>query len=394
MYLQEKLQSAKYRPSGFDYMRLVLSISVIVSHSFTVTEGAQIAHDLYRSPAGAVLKLIVPAFFVLSGFLVAGSMQRSNTLLTFLGLRILRIYPALIAEVLLSALILGPIVTEIPLSQYFSDPIFTRYLLNATGDVSYNLPGVFLSNPRSGIVNSQLWTVPWELACYSVLALFILGGSRRHRLVALAGFCLTELAFNRGYITGRHQLAIHYGHIPGLFLIQFFLCGLIAYLYKEYIIINRNLFAICLMLSMILTIYVPGGDIILPFPLTYCVVYLGSMNPMRARLLRHVDISYGIYLYGFVIQQFVVWAIPSARTWYLNTLLSVPLSILAGLLSWYGIERHALKLRPGLAMLEAGWLRMRGALLAMAPAPIQTLFLFVHGPAADKAIEESRPIPS
>jgi peptidoglycan/LPS O-acetylase OafA/YrhL len=54
-------------------------------------------------------------FFALSGFLVAGSPERSKTLLTFLGLRAIRIYPALGVEVVLSALLIGTAVTTLPL---------------------------------------------------------------------------------------------------------------------------------------------------------------------------------------------------------------------------------------------------------------------------------------
>jgi hypothetical protein len=60
--------------------------------------------------------------------LVAGSLERSKTLLTFLGLRVIRIYSALAVEVVLSAFLIGAAVTAFPLERYFRDPLFLNYL--------------------------------------------------------------------------------------------------------------------------------------------------------------------------------------------------------------------------------------------------------------------------
>jgi peptidoglycan/LPS O-acetylase OafA/YrhL len=135
--------------------------------------------------------LVLPMFFALSGFLVAGSLERSKTLIMFLGLRILRIVPALSVEVLLSAFIPGPLLTTYPLTAYFSDTRFFAYFLNILGDIHYTLPGLFLSNPRPETVNLQLWTVPFELGCYIVLVFISLVGVFKRRswfLLAVIGY--------------------------------------------------------------------------------------------------------------------------------------------------------------------------------------------------------------
>jgi peptidoglycan/LPS O-acetylase OafA/YrhL len=92
--------------------------------------------------------------------------------------------PALTVEVLLSALVLGPVLTTASLENYFLSADFRLYFLNILGDIHYHLPGVFLSNPVT-VVNGQLWTVPWELVCYIVLAALAVTGvfRRRHWLV-------------------------------------------------------------------------------------------------------------------------------------------------------------------------------------------------------------------
>ena len=96
-------------------------------------------------------------FFALSGFLVAGSMERTPKLSQFLTLRIIRLVPALAVEVLLCALILGPLVTNKPLWDYFAAPEFWAYFRNIVGDVHFTLPGVFEDNKLPRIVNASLW---------------------------------------------------------------------------------------------------------------------------------------------------------------------------------------------------------------------------------------------
>lgn len=76
-------------------------------------------------------------FFALSGFLVIGSLERSKTLVTFLGLRAFRIVPTLKVDVVLAALIIGPIVTTLDFKEYFTEIGFRSYFLNILGDIQF-----------------------------------------------------------------------------------------------------------------------------------------------------------------------------------------------------------------------------------------------------------------
>ncbi|SHN38015.1 Acyltransferase family protein [Duganella sacchari] len=163
------------RASGFDYLRLILSLAVILWHSYVLSEGRDAAHDLSQFFLVPVRSILI-CFFALSGFLVAGSLLRCKTLFMFLGLRVVRIVPALFLEVTISALLLGPLVTTVPLSTYFSSQEFHSYFLNIAGIIHYTLPGVFETNPFPKVINGQLWTIPWELECYVALSLLSLVG--------------------------------------------------------------------------------------------------------------------------------------------------------------------------------------------------------------------------
>ena len=176
-----RLTAANGRPPGFDYMRLGLAASIIILHSVPTTDGTD--HDIFLTPLRPYIRAILPMFFALSGFLVAGSLERSKTMFGFLGLRVIRIFPALAVEVILSAFLIGAAVTTLPFASYFRDPLFLRYLLNIFGVVHFYLPGVFENNPNPRVVNGQLWTVPIELLCYVTLTALVLLGRNCSRPV-------------------------------------------------------------------------------------------------------------------------------------------------------------------------------------------------------------------
>jgi peptidoglycan/LPS O-acetylase OafA/YrhL len=78
---------ANGRPAGFDFLRIFLSVSVILWHS---------------GPLKPVVWFVVPGFFALSGFLV-GSPDRNNLTSYYPPSGI---FPALLAEVIISALVI------------------------------------------------------------------------------------------------------------------------------------------------------------------------------------------------------------------------------------------------------------------------------------------------
>ena len=91
----------------------------------------------------------------------------------------MRIFPALTVEVFVSALIIGPLLTNVRWRDYFSSGVFFSYFLNVTGNIHYYLPGVFGGNPTADLVNVQLWTIPLELYCYLIITILAVLGIAR-----------------------------------------------------------------------------------------------------------------------------------------------------------------------------------------------------------------------
>ena len=252
-------------------------------------------------------------------------------------------------EVLLSAFLLGPALSALPLRAYLEDPHLHAYFLNMLGDIHYVLPGVFLENPIANTVNAQLWTMPFELMCYLTIGGLSLSGLLRRRFAFLLFTLLTQSLWAWHAIslgdTGSSNGA------SGEVLVVAFLAGLLIYLYRDRIILHWGIFAaVCLFAVWLSSL--PHGAYYLPLPAAYMVVYLGLLNPPLAPLIRSGDYSYGLYLYGYPIQQAIASFGPPARHWWINVGLALPAALLVAVCSWHVLERRALALRRHIPRLE------------------------------------------
>ena len=357
--LKEQLRRTDERPNGFNYLRIGLSLGIICWHSHGITTGDDSAFWMswWRAP----IAIMLPMFFALSGFLVTGSLERSKTLFSFLGLRVLRIVPALAGEVLLSAFILGMIFTAYPLRQYFTDPLFVHYFWNLVGHVQFFLPGVFENNPLRSYVNGQLWTVPYELVCYISLAILAVVGLVKWRVALL----WLAVFYHVGAIISVFLWpSPAVGHYRGMLLIVAFLIGVLFYRYRDHIPFSRSLFWFSVAVSMAF-LSINSLDRLAVVPITYMTVFLGLTNPRPNKLILSGDYSYGLYLYGWPLQQAFSALAPSYRYWYLNILFTVPCASLAAVCSWWVIERPALSLRPYLKELEARYILARSSMITI-----------------------------
>jgi peptidoglycan/LPS O-acetylase OafA/YrhL len=351
--LAERLVATEGRPSGFDYMRIVLAVSVIGMHAALTTGGDHPNILLWTSPLRPFVRAILPMFFALSGFLIAGSLERCRTLVSFLGLRVIRIYPALCVEVMLSAFLIGPMVTtNATLQSYFLDHRFFTYMLNALGDIHYYLPGVFTQNPFPDYVNKQLWTVPYELGCYVCISLLALIGLVKRPFLAplaVALICIGRIGFHslKGH---NHPYLVQ--AVPGSLLIVGFLCGISLYLYREKISWDWRLCVPVTLVGLVCISTTAILDSVGVVLLAYTTVWIGLTNLKRIFVIRSADLSYGVFLYGFVIQQLFAFLFPGLRVWWASILVCVPSALIFAALSWNLVEKPALKLRKPLMKLE------------------------------------------
>ncbi|RWB32756.1 MAG: acyltransferase [Mesorhizobium sp.] len=357
--ISDQLIRAENRPSGFDYLRLFLSIGVLLTHSIDICYGwhASLVIWLWRGPLHPMFYFIVPSFFALSGFLVAGSLER-NTIPAFLTLRFIRIFPALCVEVLISALFLGTLLTSLSLRDYFSHPEFWRYLGNIVGWVHFDLPGVFENRSPPNRVNGSLWTVPFELDCYIAIAALGIAGLAKRPILFTSAAIVAMLALSaKGAFTSFFILG---GNHPGGVLILSFLFGAAIYLVRKTLPFSLPLFVLSFTLSLVFFYFAATFYLATPF-VAYSTAYIGLLNPRRMLLVRGADYSYGIYLYGYPFQQAAFQLLPGGTFWLLNIVYAVLSSGAAAYLSWTFVEKRVLERRAAALLRVAKsmeWLRL------------------------------------
>lgn len=318
---------------------------------------------MWKLPVLPFAKLIVPMFFALSGFLVGASFERTKTLGMFYGLRAVRIFPALAFDTIVSALILGPVFTQFSLSAYFSDPLFIRYWLNILGEPQFSLPGVFLDHPVSGIVKSQLWTIPLELGCYlSIGAIGLLGGQKRLWVAPVAALVAT-IVYPAMQAIKQQELLVD-SRMSGMLIVACFLWGVTFYQHRNRVTGSIWSAIVSVVLGMVLMSLHVGGGIFgcaAPFFLAHATAVVGCLNPKPSRFSSYADYSYGLYLYGFPMQQVLVHFSWIPREPVTNFVLAVGLSGVMAAISWKYVEKPALKLRPMLKDLEKRWLERQAS---------------------------------
>ncbi|MBI1891544.1 MAG: acyltransferase [Burkholderiales bacterium] len=326
---------------GFDALRIGLALAILSYHAVLLSYDKTTLAFVNQTFHIFIIAL-VPMFFALSGFLVTGSALRTRSVRVFLTYRGLRIFPALAVEVTLCALVLGPIVTSVPLSTYFTDKHFFAYFGNVVGMVRMTLPGVFLDNPHPNVVNGSLWTLQPEFYCYLIMAGLMLTSIVFSRFWFTLGFAISTVALT--------MLNVLYGYgtpgdlFPPNVILYYFFVGIAFFHWKDRIVVHPALFAASALLAYF-TLPLQGFSYLAALPITYCTVYIGMLAIPRIPLLQAGDYSYGIYLFNFPIQQSLVYAFPSLREWWMLLAAAVPLTVLFAALSWHWIEKPSLGLK-------------------------------------------------
>jgi peptidoglycan/LPS O-acetylase OafA/YrhL len=339
------------RDNNLDFLRFAAASLVVVSHSYPLAYGTDQWEPLGRLTSNTTLgSAAVWIFFVLSGFLVASSFERSHSVRDYVLARALRILPALTVVAVLTALVFGAVLTNLSLGQYFGDRSTYTYVFWGVvyAGKQYTLPGVFTSgNPFGPAINGSLWTLVYEMLFYVVV--LVLGVTRRLRpwsvcaLVILAWY--PEL-----WLTHSTFLARWFASTGDLF--KFFGMGVLLYVIRDRVPLSGRLAALCAVL-----LFVAGWKqhpMILPDMAAivgpYLMLWLAYQRHVRVpRFGRFGDFSYGMYIYAFPIQQLAAHIFyPDVRAWKIFVL-SYPIILALSILSWHLVERPALRLRRRLS---------------------------------------------
>ena len=335
--------------NNLNLLRVLAALMVLASHSVTLSTGLPELEPGRRMLGLSLGDIAVDIFFVISGFLVTGSLARSNSLRKYTAARGLRIVPGLWVALVATTAIVCIGFSTYPALQNLMDWRTWRYLgrnaVIVTG-ADFWLPGAFTGNPFPANVNASLWTLPLEVWMYIGLAgewwltrrLFKDSAERLFtRLLFATAFALTVAALLLALLGHPSNSTRH----AAVFFVA-------ASMYQARARIPLRAAAAGLAFAAIAAgaLWSHGAfEVAYRLLLPYVVLWLAYVPAGALRLYNRIgDFSYGIYIYAFPFQQMTaalfhgIGVVPMF-------LVSGAMTTLAAVLSWHLVESPALKLR-------------------------------------------------
>jgi peptidoglycan/LPS O-acetylase OafA/YrhL len=356
--------------NAFDFIRLLLSILVIVSHSSGIGNfGFELVVKMRDWEIGftSLGTFAVYGFFVISGFLVTRSWHRSQSAQDFIVKRLKRIYPGFLVSLLFSGLVFVPLFYV--LTQGFELARFFKVYSKEA--VQYIIQNVFVEIRKAGItgltsdlkggylgVNGPYWSLIHEVRAYGLVLIFGYLGWLRKKPLAISLAAILNLIYfvcSLDFVLTIFNKNLHFRDLITRYLADYhifilftyFIFGMLFYIFHQQIIWNKWIYTLSI-LGLIVGWKLDIFPIFAPTCFTYSVLYSSQILPFRSIAKRIGDLSYGIYIYSWPIQLCLLYLGLNRITGnkYFDYLyfasLSIMLSILAGYLSWHFVEKRYL----------------------------------------------------
>lgn len=328
------------------WIRHCAALAVLIGHSYV----------MLGIPAPAIFGesihvLAIKVFFIISGYLVCKSWERDKNPLRYLVKRALRIFPGLAMVIVITAIFLGPLVTNLSFHDYFSSPHFKLYFWNIALAPDYRLPGVFSELAPNDSVNGSLWSLPVEFAMYLLIPIF--SWSKGPPWRKTTNFAVVSMLFLASWFfqTAGGNLVnptIYWTSIPfALQVAAFFAC---ASWYQSFKLDRFLNVQAALTLAIIIQIFIPNNvvnEFVILLALPYIILALSTApGTVFASLERFGDTSYGIYLYAFPVQQCLILLLGRNIHPILLSVLAIPITFAFAAASWHAVEKRALNWKP------------------------------------------------
>lgn len=328
------------RSGNFDLLRLIAAGTVIWSHEYALLGYPEPQVPIFGSAGG----LAVAAFFAISGYLNGQSILRSGSALRFLWARLLRIYPALMFCALFCAGC-GALLTSVTLSDFLcgggqglmSKEAPLPFILKNSSvlfGLQYGLAGVFEGNVHRW-VNGSLWTIPYEVKLYLYLsALFALCAQNKRVLTAV--LFVGAIAFVLGGLFS-NLTPLWRPHFGVYFAVIFASGVMLAAI--EVGFGSKVAFAV---FGSLIAAHCIRNQETAALVAVAPICLLAARLPLPSWSQPKIDISYGLYLYAFPIQQSVAM---THLAFWLQFAMAAGLTCLCATCSALLVERPALKLK-------------------------------------------------
>lgn len=337
----------EYRNNNFDFLRLIFASFVIITHSYPLS-GINECDYLCQLTNGQIsLSYIgVKGFFVISGYLIFQSLLRSNNIIDYFWKRVVRLYPALFVVLLLTVLLL-PFVYQSNVPYFENESILSYIPKNLSlYKIQFTIDGVFENNPYKSSINGSLWTIAYEFTMYIMLSLLIM--FRRNKIALQTTLSLLFICLLIGNIFFFEQSKLFRNVLAGENLLDlglFFVSGsLLAAVNIENFNRKKELLffiSIILLISVYFEFYNYSKYISLP--ILFILFGLCPIKYISTIGNKIGDLSYGIYIYGFPVQQTLMHYF---NLNYLQLMFyGLIISSIFAYFSWHLVEKNALKLK-------------------------------------------------
>lgn len=331
------------RRNSLNAFRLLLAAIVIGSHSWLLSgAGAQPALGGIALGTWAVI-----GFFAVSGFLVTRSRLSGGSASAFYWNRGLRLLPGLLVCVLVIAFVLAPFSVLIDTESSYSLSSAISYVLTnaplapqafSQKTIEHTLIGV----PVTGYWNGPLWTLLWEGCCYVAVGVLASVFRGRHLTAAIIVAFIASTVLAAVIVLGIVDGGTRFG--AAVLLIPAFFAGALAYMLRRRLDVSWGMtFVWFLVIAASAALGVAGA--FAAFPLFLVMIRLSDALPLSFIDARH-DVSYGLYIYGWPVQQLILLAaVPAGLPLPVFVIVSLLATVPFAVFSWVAIERPALGLK-------------------------------------------------
>jgi peptidoglycan/LPS O-acetylase OafA/YrhL len=297
------------RENNFDVIRLLAALMVLSGHT------SALVNETIMLFGTTIQNLGVIIFFLLGGYLITQSFLGDPDPIRYGIKRFFRLIPPLAIYAVIAALVVGPLLSTLSVSEYFRQSGVYRYLFNAVLLPFNTLPGVFENNPYPSIVNGSLWVMPVEGLMYVVMPILILGIRLKRRtpfsylllkivctVVCIARLVQLALAPDIQFMILGKNFALSFDVIPFFFIGSLFVIPGIQKL------CNLQVAFILLLLFACFQTVRPINMIGLFVFFSYFIFsFAFTSQPFFAHKFEKYECSYSLFLYGFFIQQIVIF---------------------------------------------------------------------------------------
>ncbi|MDQ2838579.1 MAG: acyltransferase [Actinomycetota bacterium] len=328
--------------NSLNALRLALALTVIVSHSWPL--GGFGKEPLFggETPGGWA----VFGFFAISGYLIMGS-RVSNGFAEYLQRRLRRIFPAFIVCLILTAFVFAPIGywrAHHHLHGFATTPIspINYVLSNITLRMNnYNVAGGPTGLPYPRAWDGALWTLYYEFACYLIIGLCCCWTRFRSSALPIAILLLIcTIARFEAVQVGKYAQNSDLSWV--LHLAPFFLAGSLLYQLRDKVPMRVGLAGLSLVLLVAIPLLgTPRLVVFCALPMAYLCMWLGARLPLQ-RVGRRNDVSYGVYIYGFPVQQLLALYGQHRHGQLTYIVLAVLCTLPLAAASWFLVERPAM----------------------------------------------------